>query len=380
MMLSQKKSDTPLKIVVLAPSITKTFGGAERILFNLSRQWTLLGHDVTIFTIRSDEETLSLISKNVPIHNITKGTGPLRIYSIVKYLNSKKPDLLITSIFSNNVIAVICKYLVGYHLKVVIREASNYPFASKKHLDLRDQMYKFFMPIVYPRADGAIAISKSIEILYKTRYLVPENKIKRIYNPTITQELKTMSTHPVDQDELFESGVPTILGAGRLTEQKDFETLIRAFAILRDKKKARLIILGEGDQRDYLENLASQLGLKGDVFLPGFKHNPFAYMSRADLFVLSSIYEGLPNVLIEALACGTPVVSTDCESGPREILDNGRYGKLVPMKEPEIMAEAMFETLENPLSKDILQNRANYFSDERQALEYINFIEEVLDR
>jgi glycosyltransferase involved in cell wall biosynthesis len=172
---------------------------------------------------------------------------------------------------------------------------------------------------------------------------------------------------PIDHPWFAEGAPPVILGVGKLKPQKDFATLLRAFATLRAGRAARLVILGEGEQRGELEALAQNLGIAADVALPGFVDNPFPYMARASLFVLSSRFEGLPGVLIQALACGCPAVSTDCPSGPAEILEGGRYGPLVPVGDAEGLARAMAETLAAPLSPDILRERAAFFSTERAA-------------
>jgi glycosyltransferase involved in cell wall biosynthesis len=156
-----------------------------------------------------------------------------------------------------------------------------------------------------------------------------------------------------------------LVAVGRLHEQKDFQTLLRAFALVRARRSARLIILGEGPERPALEAGVAKLGLTEDVDLPGFVPNPYAFMAGASQFVLSSRYEGLPTVLIEAMACGCPVVSTDCPSGPGEILDNGKYGRLVPVGDAAALAEAMEATLDAPPPAAELKARADLFHIDR---------------
>jgi glycosyltransferase involved in cell wall biosynthesis len=162
---------------------------------------------------------------------------------------------------------------------------------------------------------------------------------------------------------------------GRLDKQKDFPTLIRAFAQVKQQLPARLMILGEGQDRKLLSDLVQELGLEKDVALPGFVDNPFAYMKRSALFVLSSLYEGLPTVLIEAIAVGTPVVSTDCKSGPAEILENDRYGKLVPVGDIPAMAQAIINALENPLDSTLLQQKAGEFLLEKAVEQYLELLQ-----
>jgi glycosyltransferase involved in cell wall biosynthesis len=174
---------------------------------------------------------------------------------------------------------------------------------------------------------------------------IPIQKVRVIYNPVVSPELYEKADAPVEHPWFQPHQPPVVLAAGRLVALKGYDTLLRAFARVRQETPARLVILGEGPERPNLERLAAELGVAADVDMPGFDPNPFRYMKRAGVFVLSSRYEGLPNVLIQALACGCPVVSTDCPSGPSEILDGGRYGALVPVDDVEAMAGAIVRAL-----------------------------------
>jgi glycosyltransferase involved in cell wall biosynthesis len=168
--------------------------------------------------------------------------------------------------------------------------------------------------------------------------------------------------------------IPVIIAVGKLKPQKDFETLIKAFAKVRTKFKARLIILGEGPMLSDLNLLVEKLNITDDVIFEGFVQNPFKYMRNADLFVLSSKYEGLPGVLVQALACGCPVVSTDCPSGPREILENGRYGPLVPVADENALATAIIAQLQTRHDRDYLQTRGRSFSEEEAVRGYLRVL------
>ena len=186
----------------------------------------------------------------------------------------------------------------------------------------------------------------------------------------ITSELLVRAKEPLDHPWLKPGAPPVILGTGRLVTPKDFSTLLRAFARVRVQRKARLVILGEGNRREELESLAQQLGVSADVALPGFVANPYPFMERAAVFVLSSAWEGFGNVIVEALACGCPVVSTDCPGGPSEILDDGAYGPLVPVGDDAAMAEAILAVLESSRDSGRLQARAAVFSEERAIDNY----------
>jgi glycosyltransferase involved in cell wall biosynthesis len=168
--------------------------------------------------------------------------------------------------------------------------------------------------------------------------------------------------------------IPVILAVGRLHRQKDFPTLIGAFARLRAERPARLVILGEGKLRPALEKVARRLGVGGDVDLPGYRDNPFAWMARAAVFALSSTFEGTANVLIEAMACGCPVVSTDCPHGPREVLDNGRYGPLVPVGDSAALAHAIAAVLDNPPDREVLRSRAALYDRDTNIDRYLQVL------
>jgi glycosyltransferase involved in cell wall biosynthesis len=199
-------------------------------------------------------------------------------------------------------------------------------------------------PYFYGSADSVIAVSKAAAADLERHTRVRPERIRVIYNPVITPQLLKQSQqappHP-----WFEEETPIVLGVGRLHPAKDFETLMRAFSIVRRRMACRLVILGEGEERPSLLRLADDLGVSHDIGMPGFVENPFAFMRASSVYVLSSVYEGLPGTLIQAMACGCPVVSTDCESGPSEILMDGDYGHLVPPRNPSAMAGAVCDVL-----------------------------------
>jgi glycosyltransferase involved in cell wall biosynthesis len=202
-----------------------------------------------------------------------------------------------------------------------------------------------FMRHCFPWADEIVAVSEGVADDFAAVTGLERSRITTIYNPVISTTLTEKAKEPVDHPWFAPGQPPVVLAVGRLTKQKDFPTLIRAFDCLRRERPVRLMILGEGEERMALEGSIRQLGLNDSVSLPGFVDNPYPYLSRAGVFVLSSKWEGLPTVLIEALAVGVPVVSTDCKSGPREILDDGKYGQLVPVGDSAALAKAIEKAL-----------------------------------
>ena len=222
----------------------------------------------------------------------------------------------------------------------------------------------------FPYADAAVGVSLGVTAeLAKVSGISP-GRLHTIYNPIVSKNLLQKANETPDHPWCNEPGPPIVLAIGRLDKQKDFPTLLTAFARLLSQHSARLIVLGEGPLRPTLLALAHNLHISEYVDFPGFVSNPFAYLANAHLFVLSSRYEGLPTVLIEAMACGCPVVSTDCPFGPAEILENGRWGKLVPTEDPEALAKAMIHTMDTPPQRDTLRERASYFSVDRAVDRY----------
>ena len=205
----------------------------------------------------------------------------------------------------------------------------------------RWQMYPKLAEWFYPWADTIIAVSTDVANDLTRTAKVPQNLIKVVYNPVVTPDLQDKSEAPLDHPWFKDGEPPVVLSVGRLTDQKAFDVLIQAFSLVRKNRPARLLILGEGENRPALEALINQLGLEQDVNLMGFVQNPYPYMAHASLFVLPSRWEGLPTVLVEALYLGTPIVATDCPGGSREILKDGQFGKLVPVDAPLILAEAI---------------------------------------
>jgi len=262
---------------------------------------------------------------------------------LADYLHKEKPCALLSLTVDPNLISIRAKFYAQVPLRLIISER-----AAIMRFLVWNELTR--IPLIrkdYPKADKIIVISHGLANEMHQVLDIPREKIVVIYNPIAPEVFQKMN-EPINHPWFEHEQPPVILAAGRFTKQKDFPNLLRAFAIVRRNRPARLLILGDGEDRPLLEQLIKDLGISEDVSLPGFTDNPYAFMKRAAVFVLSSIYEGLPNVLLEALACGCPVVATDCPTGPREILDNGLYGRLVPVGDHEALAKAILETLDNP--------------------------------
>jgi glycosyltransferase involved in cell wall biosynthesis len=257
--------------------------------------------------------------------------------------------------------SVIGKIFVHTRIPIYAISHGTAGFVFEEKKSLRHRLLKYAVRRSFRYADIVIAVSRGLAEQLVSSLLLEQDRIRAIYNGVDIERIGSLSK---EQGRSFFSDQrgPLIIGVGRLNPQKNFALLIRAVALVIKQRACRLLILGEGSERPSLEGLCCKLNVGNVVAMPGFVANPFAYMAEASVFVLSSIHEGLPTVLIEAMACGTPVVSTDCPAGPREILSDGRYGSLVPMNDVEALATAILNTLEHPLPADVLKARAQYFS------------------
>ena len=291
-------------------------------------------------------------------------------------LAARRPQALYAATTHMNVEAVLARRLAGIDTRLIVSERN-----ALRGGHLERGWPALFLPAVlrraYGQADAMVAVSDGVADDLAAWSGLPRARIATIYNPVVTPELVAMQREAVDHPWFQPGAPPVVMSAGRLGRSKDFPTLIRAFARVRRARPARLVIFGKGKSEAKtaksiaaLQALAASLGVGEDVALPGFVANPFAYMARAATFALSSVNEGLPGVLIQALACGCPVVSTDCPSGPAEILAGGRYGRLVPPGDDQALAEAIVATLEAPPAADLLRERAGFFTVERAVAQY----------
>jgi glycosyltransferase involved in cell wall biosynthesis len=297
----------------------------------------------------------------------------LSLPRLVRYLQDVQPSALLSAMEHANLVAILAWRWARVPTRLVVSVHNTMSIATQHAPQSKARLIPMLARWLYPQAHRVVAVSHGVATDILHLYQLPTAKVEVIYNPVVTPELMIQSQDTVEHPWLTAGEPPIILGVGRLTAQKDFATLIRAFARVRQSHEARLIILGEGEDRPILERLVRELGLQEWVALPGFVENPYAWMRRAAVFVLSSRWEGLPTVLIEAMACGTPVVATDCPSGPREILEGGKWGKLVPVGDAVGLAEAICQTLKEGSPSD-LSIRASDFSLERAVESYLQVL------
>lgn len=297
--------------------------------------------------------------------------------AIADYLRRERPAALLSASHYVNLSALWGRALAGTGTRLVISQRTQLSVAitnSKLPILRRRPLLAWMTRRYYPRADAIVAVSDGVADDLAAVAHLPRERVVTVYNPTDLAAIAQRAAEPALHPWLEDGGAPVIVAVGRLAAQKDFTTLLRAFARLRAQRPARLLILGEGRLRAPLEALAAELGIADAVALPGYAENPFAALARADLYVMSSRYEGLPGALIQALACGCRIVSTDCPSGPAEILDHGRYGLLTPVGDVEALARAMQTALATPPDPPRQRERAAFFSVPRAVDAYLDLL------
>ena len=360
------------QIAVLTPTLDQ--GGAERSMVQLAVGLHRVGCSVQLVTaLNSRGVYRSEVPPEVPSLDLSANRVRYLPRALYRYLSIHKPDILITALINNWVLGVAT--MIGYRGKIIISERTVFSKLLEEQQGVSSQCKLFFSRKLYPRADRIVAVSSGVATDLLQLNLGRKEQVRVIYNPVISAHFSAMANAEMPRSLLAQDR-PNFIAVGRLSEAKNYPLLLRAFARLLKKIPCRLILLGEGEQRLQLESLVAELGLAGDVLLPGFVQNPFPYVATADCFVMSSNREGLPGALIQALACGTTVVSTNCESGPSEILENGKYGLLVPVGDEEAFTKAMQRALEVPFDRGSLKARAQFFSEENCVNAYLKLFEE----
>jgi len=296
------------------------------------------------------------------------------LFPLVGYLRREKPDAILSDKDRVNQVAIIAKHLAGVETKTAVRYGQTVSRRLENRPGWQKTVHYFSMKYLYRRADAIISPSEGAARDLSGFARIPIERITVIPNPIDIGRIRVLAGEPLDHPWFHSREGAVIVGLGELTSRKGFDTLIRALAILKRKKPARLFLMGKGRGREKLEKLSADLGLRDEVEFAGFKGNPFPFLARADLFVQPSRYEGFGMALLEALALGIPVVATDCPSGPREILQDGRFGRLVPVDDHQAMADAMEKSLDSPSDPEYLLTATNPYSTDLVTDRYLNLL------
>lgn len=359
-----------MKIGLFIPTLSG--GGAQRVALNLAQGLVGHGCDVNLVLVKREGELRNSIPPGVEVVDLKAIRTLTSIPKLALHLRRAQYDALISFMNYANICAVVASWLSGAPHKLIVTEhttiSQNLRGLSKVERIVRSKLIEH----LYPSADHITAVSEgAADDLECTAKL---NNVHAIPNPIFVGETDYAAIEPQGVHPWFAGVEPVLLGAGRLTKLKGFDILIRSVRQIQDEGVAvRLIIIGEGEERERLERLTRELDLEKYVELPGFVDNPHEFMRAADVFILSSLWEGFGNVLVEAMACGTPVVSTDCPNGPSEILEGGKWGELVPILDERAMARAVIRILHNQCTNTHdVKERARDYIPQRIAAKYLD--------
>jgi glycosyltransferase involved in cell wall biosynthesis len=356
------KADQVNRLALYLPSLRG--GGAERVMVTLANAFAERGYAVDLVLVSAEGPYLVEVSDAVRIVDLGCSRVLFSLPRLARYLRKERPRVLLSAMGHANAIAVLARGLSRVPTRVVVSERNHFSVSIAQSGEARNRFLERRIRKIYRLADGIIAVSTGVADDLAKHAGLPRKKISVVYNPVWVPRIQKLADETVEPRLFHDGDGPLIVAMGRLVKQKGFSILLRAFARLRAQRAARLVILGEGELRESLEGEIGQLGLAADVILPGFAHNPFPLLRDSDLFVLSSLWEGLPNGMIQAMACGTPVVASDCPSGPAEILGNGRWGRLVPVGDVNALAAAMAATLDDKSHPDVVSRAADFNLDQ----------------
>jgi glycosyltransferase involved in cell wall biosynthesis len=324
-----------------------TFGGIERVMLSLAGGF--LGRGIAVDHVVSNArgDLRDEVPEGARLFDLQASGVAASLPHLVRYLRRERPPVLLSGADHANTFAIVARAMARAQTRIVISQHSLFSESWKFAFGVRGRIACKAARWTYPYADALVGVSRSVSEDLARALRIPESRVQTIYNPAVTPKLEEQLRAPLSHPWLKKSGVPVILSAGRLSEQKGFATLLRAFAHVRGARPARLIILGDGPERQALEQLTRELDICEYVDLPGFVQNPPAWFARADVFALPSLGEGFSLALVEAMAAGARLVSTDCP-GPREVLAGGRYGILVPVADAAALGQAILSALEQP--------------------------------
>ena len=349
-------------------------GGAERVMLNLARAFSKLGLKVDLVLVRAEGVLLAEVPNEVRVVDLEASRVLLSLGGLVRYLRSERPVVILSAIDNANVISLMAAKLSRVPARTVVSIHTNVSNYAINESSLKTRLIRYWIRPFYRKASAIVAVSQGVaDDLIRFIGLKPEI-VKVIYNPVVGSEFFINAAKPLDHPWFKAGEPPVILGIGRLTSEKNFSDLIRAFDAVKAKRRARLMILGEGEERVKLHGMIKSLRLDSDVSLPGFVMNPLAFLRASALFVMTSKFEGFGNVLVEAMACGTPVVSTDCPSGPYEILEGGRWGRLVPVGDVRALEEAILEQIDSAPPVGTVESAKARFHEDLIALKYLNIM------
>jgi len=352
-------------------------GGAQHVTVNIANGFADRGYPVDLVVsyarggfsdqVAADVNLVDLETPEWPGIGIGASVPALR-----RYLQRREPAILLSAMTFANVIALAADRVSDSETRIVPTEHDEFGMDRRP----KSRLVSRLAARLYPSADHVLGVSAGVVDSVVRHTPLTEDDVSVMYNPIEVEEIAARATESIDHRWATDSSIDLVFTVGRLEPQKALPTLIDAFAsVVERRPDARLVVAGRGSRAEALREQVTERGLEDVVGLPGYVDNPYAFMANAATFALSSKHEGLPTVLIEALACGCPVVSTDCPSGPAEILQDGEYGRLVPVDDPEALADGIAATIDDPPPADRLRGRADDFARETVIEEYVRFVD-----
>ena len=361
-------------------------GGAQRRAITLARAFQEAGHDVAMAVVDETGELRHELPAGVKVHQLgswfphwltgskARATRLLgAVPGLARLIRRKRPDILLAGANHALLSCALAHRIAGdcADTQLVLR-FSNTLSGDRKKRSLTRPLKIAWLRRLVARAFALIAVSDDVARDVAKRLKIRRERLHVLPNPVIDVKFYKTCCQSPDHKWLQEKNVPVVLGVGRLHAQKDFATLINAFAWLRTKQDARLIVYGEGDERKHLQKIVAASGHSDAIDFPGYHSRPWQEMAHSDVLVLSSCWEGMPGVLIEAMAAGCPVISTDCPGGSREILQDGQFGQLVPVGDAQAMAQAIENVLAASPDTYALQNAAAHYDIKAATQAYLN--------
>jgi glycosyltransferase involved in cell wall biosynthesis len=354
---------------------TSGHSGVDRIMQNLIPAFAARGLRIDLLKVRGHGPHWDAPPEGARIVDLGAAHVNTAFPALVAYLGKQQPRVLLCDKYKVNRAALLARALARSGTRVAVRLGTT----ASKDLERRDAWTRRFeslsIRLLYRYADRILTPSRGAAEDLAALAGLPAAAVSVVRSPIVTGRMLDLAAQPAGHPWLEPGQPPVILGVGELCARKDFATLLRAFARIRRRCGCRLIVGGEGRQRDRLLSLARELDIAGDVDLPGFLPNPYAYMARARAFALTSDCEGMPVVLVEAMALGTPVVSTDCPSGPREVLADGRYGPLVGVGDSAALADRLEELLNRPADAALLREASRPYTLADSARQYLEALD-----
>jgi len=378
-----EKIESKIKIAFFIPSLEE--GGAEhnliKILSNLDKE----KYEILLVLGKKKGSLLLRIPKEIPVIALNIYCFPFLFLKLISFLKKEKLDILVSTFPRFNIINILAKEFSKTKTKIVIIEqtiVSELENSAKNFINraIARFILPFLIKLIYPRADSIISVSGGVakDLL---KFISDSSKLQVIYNPVIEERIYYLSEEPIKHSWFQKAGLPIIISAGRLIKTKDYPTLLLAFSWVFKKIPSRLVILGEGKERKNLERLSIKLGISENVAFLGFQENPYKYLKKSSLFTLSSLREGFSNVIVEAMACGLPIVSTNCQ-GPVELLEKGKNGILIEKGDEKALAKAIIMLLNNFSLRNKLseegKRRAKDFTVEKSINQYDKVFQKII--